>query len=436
MKICVIGLGKLGYPMAEFLSSSGYSINCYDKNEKLLLELIQDETYLKFEIGLDKYKNNGNKLHFNLDIFDALKNTDICFITVPTPSKSDGSFTNEFIFKVLDEVAVFLNSKKDNKNPYVININSTIMPGSIEDELIPYLEKKGFKKDIDFTFLYNPYFVALGDVVKGLENPDLLLVGSNNHFASSLIEKIYNRIYKKDIITNLNFNEAELTKLLVNCYLTLKISFSNMIKIITKDKSEVNLKNILNAIGKDERIGKKFLQAGGPFSGPCLPRDIQALNFFSTKNSYVNSITNASIETNKDVTNLIKSEFSEFKRLKFKSIIFAGIGYKANAPSFEQTFVLDLINYADSVGLKVFYFDEYIKQDIAKAKRISKNEINNFSNLLFLPYKDEKFNQIINFKGYIYDIWYQIYYDNIIRSSKDIKANKVKDKIIKLNKYN
>ena len=160
MKICVIGLGKLGYPMAEFLSSSGYSINCYDKNEKLLLELIQDETYLKFEIGLDKYKNNGNKLHFNLDIFDALKNTDICFITVPTPSKSDGSFTNEFIFKVLDELAVFLNSKKDNKNPYVININSTIMPGSIEDELIPYLEKKGLKKDIDFTFLYNPYFVA------------------------------------------------------------------------------------------------------------------------------------------------------------------------------------------------------------------------------------------------------------------------------------
>lgn len=436
MKICVIGLGKLGYPMAEFLSSSGYSINCYDKNEKLLLELIQGETYLKFEIGLDKYKNNGNKLHFNLDIFDALKNTDICFITVPTPSKSDGSFTNEFIFKVLDEVAVFLNSKKDNKNPYVININSTIMPGSIVNELIPYLEKKGLKKDIDFTFLYNPYFVALGDVVKGLENPDLLLVGSNNHFASSLIEKIYNRIYKKDIITNLTFNEAELTKLLVNCYLTLKISFSNMVKIITKDESEVNLKNILNSIGKDKRIGKKFLQAGGPFSGPCLPRDTKALSFFSTKNSYVNSITNASIETNKDVTNLIKSEFSEFKRLKFKSIVFAGVGYKANTPSFEQTFVLDLINYADSVGLKVFYFDEYIKQNIAKAKRISKNEINNFSNLLFLPYKDEKFNQIINFKGYIYDIWYQIDYDNIIRSSRDIKANKVKDNIIKLNKNN
>ena len=127
MKICVIGLGKLGYPMAEFLSSSGLSINCYDKNEKTVLKLIQGENDLKFEKGLENLRSNGNKLVFNLKILDALKDTDICFITVPTPSNSDGSFSNKFILEVLKEISDHLKLKKDIKSPYIININSKIV---------------------------------------------------------------------------------------------------------------------------------------------------------------------------------------------------------------------------------------------------------------------------------------------------------------------
>ncbi len=436
MKICVIGLGKLGYPMAEFLSSSGHSINCYDNNEKTVLKLMDGENYLQFEKGLENFRSNGNKLIFNLNVNDALKDSEICFITVPTPSNSSGSFSNKFIFEVLEDVAVHLKTRENSKEPYIININSTIMPGSTKDELIPYLEKKGFKNNVDFSFLYNPYFVALGDVIKGLENPDLILVGSENKYATKKIMGIYNKIYKKNLISELTFLEAELTKLLVNCYLTLKISFSNMVKIITQDNNrEVNINKILNTIGSDSRIGKKFIQAGGPFSGPCLPRDTKALNFFSNKNSYVNSITNASIKTNKDTIKLIKSELSEFKSLNFDSIIFAGVGYKSNTPSLEETFVLDLISYSNSIGFKVFYYDDYIKENIKNAIRIKKKEINKYSNLLFLPYIDEKFNIITNFKGYIYDIWFQLNEKNVIRSSKDIKFSykEKESNVIKLN---
>ena len=82
MNLCVIGLGKLGYPMAEFLSSSGLSINCYDKNEKHLLNLKNGNQYIKFEKGLESYKKNNNDLNYSLNINDALKNTEICLITV------------------------------------------------------------------------------------------------------------------------------------------------------------------------------------------------------------------------------------------------------------------------------------------------------------------------------------------------------------------
>ena len=278
MRLCVIGLGKLGYPMAEFLSSSGLHINCYDKNEKHLLDLKNGNPYLKFEKDLERYRKNNNDLNYLININDALKNTEICFITVPTPSLIEGNFDNSYILKVLENISEYLKNNSKNK-PYIININSTVMPGSFKNELIPYMEKKGLKKDIDFSFLYNPYFVALGDVIQGLENPDFVLVGSDNHQAKNKLKDIYNKIYKKNITTDLNLEEAEYVKLLINSYLTLKISFSNMVKMICNFNENIDVSTILKIIGLDSRIGQKYLKAGGPFSGPCLPRDVEALKF-------------------------------------------------------------------------------------------------------------------------------------------------------------
>ena len=108
MKISVLGLGKLGYPMAEFLSSSNLSINCYDKDEKLLLKLKKGLFNSEFEYGLENLRNNGNHLNFFLDIETTIEGTDICFITVPTPSNEDGSFSNDYILDCLSEISKYL----------------------------------------------------------------------------------------------------------------------------------------------------------------------------------------------------------------------------------------------------------------------------------------------------------------------------------------
>ena len=168
--------------MAEFLSSSALSIDCYDKNEKLVLDLKNKKSYLEFETGLQNYINNGNKLNYHLKIQDCLKGSSIVFITVPTPSNSDGSFLNDYIIDVLKEISIYLTKNKQ-QNPYLININSTVSPGSINKDFIPYMKKQGLKNNEDFAFIYNPYFVALGDVIKGLENPDMVLIGCENQYA-------------------------------------------------------------------------------------------------------------------------------------------------------------------------------------------------------------------------------------------------------------
>ena len=110
--ISVIGLGKLGYPMAQFLSSSGAKINCFDKDRELVQELKKNHGEHLHEIGLNNLVNNSNDLIYHNNISDCIVDAEIIYITVPTPSKLDGSFSNEIIFEILDEVAdVILKTK-------------------------------------------------------------------------------------------------------------------------------------------------------------------------------------------------------------------------------------------------------------------------------------------------------------------------------------
>ena len=437
MKISVIGLGKLGYPMAEFLSSSGLSINCYDNDEKHVLKLKKkNHTFLEFEKGLEVFKSNGNDLNYFLDIQKALIDTDICFVTVPTPSNTDGSFSNNYILSVLDDISKFLKKRKIAQNPFVININSTVMPGSVDKEFIPFLEKKGFKNNHDFTFIYNPYYVALGDVISGLENPDLILIGCEDYYSKNLIKKIYNVIYTEEKYIYLNFYESELTKLLVNSYLTLKISFSNMVKDLNISNLNVDISKILNAVGSDTRVGKKFLKPGGPFSGPCLPRDTIALNRYSKTENYKNFLSNSVVETNKNSLNNLKLELHKFYKNGFDSITFCGIGYKSHTPSLEESFIIDLMEYCETIKMKVYYYDPYIVQKIEFGKRILENQIGDYSSLLFLPYTDKRFQKYVDSNQYVFDIWYQLNGKNILRSFDHFKNIDQKNKVINLKKNN
>ena len=142
MKINLIGLGKLGYPMSLFLSSSGNKINCYDSDTSIY-EKITNSRYLIYEENLSDFNEFKNNLKFFDNIQSSFEDTSISFITVPTPSKLDGSFSLDVIKLILDEIGFYLGKKiNNNNNPYLINICSTVSPYSCENELIPYLENK------------------------------------------------------------------------------------------------------------------------------------------------------------------------------------------------------------------------------------------------------------------------------------------------------
>ncbi|WP_440657117.1 nucleotide sugar dehydrogenase [Candidatus Pelagibacter sp. HIMB1509] len=422
MSILVIGLGKLGYPMAEFLSSSQLNIKAYDIDKNLINKLKRGINPIPNEKAIESYINNGNKINFFSDLRKAFENTEICFITVPTPSLKNKSFDNKYILRSLSIIAKLIKKRNaDQQNPYIININSTVSPGSINNTIIPFLEGKGLINNIDFAIIYNPYFVALGDVVRGLESPDLVLIGCENKFAKRFILEIYEKIYKSKDYNFLNFLEAEATKLLINSFLTLKISFSNMVKNSFNDEKRVNVGKILNVVGKDSRIGFKYIKSGGPYSGPCLPRDTLALKAFSKNNKYNNLLADAAHKTNLLSLNYLKKDLELIKFTEKKSIVFAGIGYKSNTPSLEETFILPLIDHLKKKNLKVFYFDEYIDTKIKGVKKIQMKDIEKYSNLVFLSYTDSKFNYFSKKNNInVIDIWSQIEGENIFLSLSDL----------------
>tara|TARA_B100000242_G_scaffold294361_1_gene276755 strand:- start:5700 stop:7043 length:1344 start_codon:yes stop_codon:yes gene_type:complete len=438
--ISVIGLGKLGYPMAQFLSSSGAKISCYDKDFKLVEKLKNDHGAHLHETGLNNLVNNNNELIYHNNISDCIANAEIIYITVPTPSKLDGSFSNEVIIKILDEISDVINKTKKS---YIININSTVQPGTIEGEIIPFLEKKGLKNNENFYILYNPYFVALGSVIRNLEEPDYLLIGSSSIFAAKKITKFYNTLYKNPKIRLLKFKEAELTKLLVNTYLTTKISYSNFVKNLCKNFDDVSDLRVLESVGLDARIGTKFMLPGGPYSGPCLPRDNLSLKKFCLDHNIQNSLSDEVQKINSDTIENLYKIISHLKsKHNISSFGFLGLGYKSNTQCFEESYSVKMMKFLESLNIKVFYFDPYLSENFSAQKVETFEELSDKSDIIFLSYVDQRFNPIIQVKQKkrIWDLWYHFSeskFNKIFHKESDFKKftpidTDINGKIIKL----
>jgi UDPglucose 6-dehydrogenase len=421
-KISVFGLGNLGYPMALFLTKSKKKVFCYDFNKDLTNKLsVSKKNYLIYEKNLDNY--NKIKIKICKSAFQALNGSNICFITVPTPSKSSGEFSNKYLLNCLNQICDYLHYlKTKNLNQcFMININSTVSPLSFKDELKPFMRQRGFVENKDYCFFYNPYFVALGNVILNLEKPDFVLIGHNNDKEFKNLERLYFSIYKKNLIKKLNLEEAVLVKLLVNCYVTNKISFTNFIADIIEKSNLKSSAKILDAIGSDKRIGKRYLSPGGPFSGPCFPRDNLAMNYFCKKIKSNCELTSATIKTNIQVKKKFYQILNFLKKSIVKNIGFLGISYKKNIESLQPSYIFELIEHAKKINLNVNFYDKYISKNVKVkfAKKFSSLDLFLKKNkIIFISYLDNfSEKKFIKYQNIIWDI------HEIINSPKILTFN-------------
>jgi UDPglucose 6-dehydrogenase len=273
-KISLIGLGKLGLPLLVTFANNGQEIIGIDIDQEKI-NLLKDKKIPFFEPKLDEYLKLGYKnIDLNTTFDDVVNDTDVFIILVNTPSTDKGDFSNKYIYDAITELCKKI--KEKNKSDFLIVLSSTVMPGTHKDLINKIESESGKKLNDDFGFVYIPDLVALGSVIKDFENPDLLIMGESDKKYGDIAELIYSKIIKNNApVVRMSLIESEITKVSLNAYITMKISFANFIGNIS-DKFDCNPNNITKALGYDRRISPHYIKSGLPFGGTCFPRDTWA----------------------------------------------------------------------------------------------------------------------------------------------------------------
>lgn len=353
--IAILGIGKLGLCFALNLERAGYSVIGVDVSEDYVRQ-INDKTFYSHEPLVNEYLAVSKKFIATTDI-DLVINSRcrLIFIVVATPSTPEGGYNHYQIERIAEELMQRnISSKpketKSNKSYQKhIVVMCTTMPGytdTLAERLSPY----------QYTVSYNPEFIAQGSIMHNQVNPDQVLIGEHNDEVGEIIKGVYKRMCRnKPVFCRMTRLSAEICKLATNCFLTTKISFANAIGDLAVQVG-AEPEKILEAIGTDSRIGKKYLKYGFGFGGPCFPRDNRALNMYAETQNYPLLISQATDEVNKNHLSFQTQQWLE-NYPPDQPIVFDYVSYKQGSILIEESQQLALaVNLAQN-GRKVVIQD-------------------------------------------------------------------------------
>ncbi|MFN3329538.1 MAG: nucleotide sugar dehydrogenase, partial [Pyrinomonadaceae bacterium] len=279
-RISVIGLGKLGASMAACFAYRGFEVIGVDISPKVVDAVNSGKAPVQ-ETGLDDLISaNKERIRATLSHEEAVLNSDISFVIVPTPSDERGAFSLQYAAWAYKEIGKALAKKNGYHN---VVLTSTVLPGSTRQVLMPVLEKESGKKaGKDFGVCYSPEFIALGSVIRDFLNPDFTLIGELDERCGEQLEQLYSKVVENGAPSaRMSIENAELTKIAVNTFVTTKITFANMLAEICEKIPGGNVDVVTKALGMDSRIGHKYLKGALGYGGPCFPRDNIALSFIA-----------------------------------------------------------------------------------------------------------------------------------------------------------
>lgn len=354
MRISVIGLGKLGAPLAAVLAAKGFDVIGVDHHPALVAALAAGDAPVS-EPGLERLIDVArSRLTATTDIADAVARTETTFVIVPTPSKADGSFSNAQVIAAVREIGAALRAKT---SYHLVVITSTVMPGSTGGPIRDALEATaGRPVGQTIGLCYSPMFVALGSVIENMLNPDFVLIGESDSRAGDVLADIYRAVCgNPPAIQRMSFVNAELTKLAVNSYVTMKISFANTLSAVCDRMPEANAKVVAAAMGRDSRIGAKYLNPGLGYGGPCFPRDNAAFANLAREVGACVALTEATDQINRAqparIVNLVRTLLAR------GTVGILGLSYKPDTSVIEQSQGIEIAALLAQAGYRVRVFD-------------------------------------------------------------------------------
>ena len=368
MKICIIGTGYVGLVSGACFADLGNSVWCVDNNKEKI-DLLNSNQIPFFEPGLEELvsKNfSSSRLKFTTNLKLAVRNSDIIFICVGTPTlKKSRSADLRHVFKVATEVSKYINRFK-------IIVTKSTVPVTTGDKIEKLILNKKRKKL--FEVVSNPEFLREGEAVRDFRFPDRIIVGSNNKKVTKTLQSLYDPLIKKGAeFFSTNRRGAELIKYASNAFLATKISYINELANLC-EKTGVNIEDVSLGIGLDKRIGSRFLRAGPAFGGSCFPKDTKAItvtgDLFKTDLSIIKSVIKSNEKRRILLSKRVKKILSN--KIKNKKIAFLGVTFKPNTDDMRQSSSLVMIPFLLKKGAKINYYDPSgEKKEFSKLKNLS-----------------------------------------------------------------
>ncbi len=353
--VSIIGMGKLGASMAAGMASRGCNVICVDVDRRAV-DAVNDGHAPIQETGLEEMiRANRERIHATLNYAEAVLGSDISFVIVPTPSDEYGAFSTAYVSKAFAEIGRVLSNKA---GYHVVVLTSTVLPGATRQILLPILERTSGKRcGTDFGLCYSPEFIALGTVIRDFLNPDFYLVGEYDKRSGDLLESVNRRVALNQARSKrMSIENAELAKIAINGYVTLKISYANMLSDICEKLPGGDIDVVSDALGMDSRIGRKYLTGGFGFGGPCFPRDNLALGFIGEKLGADCSILRANDAFNHSISQRAITKLEGFFG-KGQNVAVLGLAYKPQSHVIEESPGIFLCRVLADSGYRVMGYD-------------------------------------------------------------------------------
>ena len=364
MRVSVVGLGRLGAPLAAILADTGARVIGADCDAGLVARLRQGQfPSLEPELaGL--LTGAADRMEFTTDTAAAVAQTEVSLILVPTPSTSEGDYSNDYLLAAIAETGAAISHKAGR---HLVVVVSTVMPGTMAGLITPALEAAAGRRLGPLLGLcYCPEFVALGDVVANMRQPDMVLIGQSDEASGAQLLSLLRPVWTREpAVWQLNFVNAELAKIAVNAYVTTKISCANLLSEICEALPGADAAAVTSVMGSDRRIGASYLKPGLGYAGPCFPRDNIAMSVLARRAGLTADIADATDAVNRRQAGRIVDRVRSLAGSGTVGVL--GLAYKPGSDVVEASQGLEIATRLSALGYRVVVHDPAARPQLPEA---------------------------------------------------------------------
>ncbi|MBA3357511.1 MAG: UDP-glucose/GDP-mannose dehydrogenase family protein [Pyrinomonadaceae bacterium] len=406
MKLSVFGLGYVGCVSAACFAKAGHQVVGVDVNP-VKVDIVNEGRSPIVESGINELieqtVRTGN-LRATTNSAEGVCDSEISLVCVGTPSKPNGSLDITYVSRVCEEIGSAVRAKTEH---HVVVMRSTMLPGTIENVVVPALEgSSGKKAGRDFGVCVNPEFLREGTSLKDFYAPPFTLIGADDEDVAGSVRRLYAGINAPLYVTSVR--AAEMVKYACNCFHALKVSFANEIGNICKGLN-IDSHEVMEVFCQDTKLNLSpyYLKPGFAFGGSCLPKDLRAINYKAKELDVDVPVLSSILKSNRlQIERAIELVLATGR----KRIGVLGFSFKAGTDDLRESPMVALIEALIGKGMQLAIYDrdvslarlfgankQYIEQEIphiSQLMRASIRDVVDCSDVLIIGNRSEEFCEI------------------------------------------